>query len=448
MKTLNRRQFLRGASALGVAGLTLPMLPSLVRAQSADFPKRLVIFSSGNGTIAPNWVPQSTNGQLTGLSTILDPLEPHMDDLLVLEGLDLEVAKGSYQPAGGFHAHERGLGAVLTGQNLNTGDMEAGSGYANGISVDQFIANGMQGETALHSLQFGLCTRRHGVGWYNRDTMTYAGANQPLFAESDGELLFDQIFGEGVSAGGSYERIRDRRQSVLDFVKDDLRRVEAKISARDRQRLEQHHTAFRELETQLSQPAPSCDDPGQPGINNWFDENQMDAISDFQIAQMVQALACDRTRVATMQFGKGLGALSLRCIGMDDSWHSLSHEGDGNGSAQSKLTQMNTYIAGRFAKLIEMMKAIPEGDGTLLDNSIVIWVNELGKGNNHDHDDVPIVMAGGLQGYFDCTGRHVTLGERPNNDFLITLCHAFGHTDVTEFGRPELSSGPISELLA
>ncbi len=446
MKHIDRRTFLRGAGAFGAASLALPLLPSLGHSQATDFPKRLVIFMSANGTIAPNWVPSSTNGNLTGMSTILEPLERHMDDLLVLEGLDIKVAKQQHQPRTGFHAHERGLGAVLTGMPLTEGPMEANSGYANGISIDQYIANGMMGQTGIHSLQVGMVTRRHGAGWYNRDTMTYAGPEQPLFAQSDGSQLFESIYG-GVSEGAAaYERIRKRRQSVLDFLKDDLRRVENRISSEDRQRLAQHHTAFRELETQLSEPAPTCDGPGAPGISNWMNENDMDAISAFQIRQTVQALACDRTRVATMQFGKGLGALSLRCIGYTDSWHGLSHEGDGNAEAQRKLTEMNRYIATRFALLIDEMKSIPEGDGTLLDNSLVIWVNELGKGNNHDHDDVPIVMAGGLQNTFDCNGRHVTLGERAHNDFLITLAQAFGH-EIGQFGLPELCSGPIDQLL-
>ena len=173
----------------------------------------------------------------------------------------------------------------------------------------------------------------------------------------------------------------------------------------------------------------------------------MDAVSDFQIKQTVQALACDRTRVATIQFGKGLGALSLRCIGHDDGWHTLSHEGDSNGTARRKLTELNTYIAGRFAKLLEEMKAVPEGNGTLLDHSVVLWVNELGKGNNHEHKDVPIVMAGSLGGHFRTGGRHVRFGERNTNDLLITLCQAFGHRDVTHFGIRELCQGPLTELL-
>jgi hypothetical protein len=443
-RKMDRRRFLRGAGALGAASLALPVLPSLLQAQDL-FPKRLVVFFSGNGTIAPEWSPTSENGRLTSMSNILEPLAEHMNDITVLEGLDIKVARNEWQGASGFHAHERGLGGILTGQNLSTGDMEAGSGYATGISVDQFIANSLQGQTNLHSLQVGMITRRHGSGWYNRDTMTYAGDGQPLFAESDGTKLFDRIFGETTGTAVTVERARDRRASVLDFLREDMSRVEKELSAEDRERVAEHHTAFRELEDRLSQPLPTCEAPGG-GFNEWFDQDNMSAISDFQIEQTVRALACDLARVATFQYGKGLGGLSLRPIGLSDSWHSLSHEGDSNADAQAKLTQLNRYIAGRFAKLLTEMKSVPEGDGTMLDNSVVLWLNELGKGNNHDHDDVPIVMAGSLGGVFKEGGRHVQFGERPHNDLLITLCHAFGQ-QVQTFGRPELCSGPLSELL-
>lgn len=450
-ETIGRRAFLAGAGAAGMAGavgLSLPLLPSLGHTSPNDFPKRLVVFFSANGTIAPNWRPESSDGTITDLSRILEPLRPHLDDLAVIEGLDLDVGRHKWQP-GGFHGHERGLGGILTGQNLRLGDFVEGSGYADGESVDQFIADRMKGATDIHSLQVGINTPRHGNGDYNRDTMVYADAGKPRFHQDDGEKLFDTIFGDGATRPEVYKRIRKRRRSVLDFLKSDLERLRGRVSSEDRERLERHATKYRKLESKLEQPPPECQGSAPPeSIDRWRNENNMDEISQFQIQQTVQALACDRTRVATIQFGKGLGALSLRCIGLDDRWHSLSHEGDGNQSAQEKLTKMNRYIAERFSLLLDEMKSIPEGDGTLLDNSVVLWVNELGKGNTHDYDDVPIVMAGNLQGFFETGGRHLEFDGRPHNDLLITLCHAFGHTDVDEFGIPDLCSGPIRELMA
>ena len=134
-------------------------------------------------------------------------------------------------------------------------------------------------------------------------------------------------------------------------------------------------------------------------------------------------------------------------VGYSDSWHSLSHDSDSDIAAQDKLVLLNKYIAARYAKILTEMKKIKEGDGTMLDNSLVVWVNELGKGNNHRYDDIPIVMAGNLQGVMNCDGRHVQLGNRSSNDLLVTILHAFGYAENV-FGVPGLCSGPINELLA
>lgn len=445
-QNFGRRRFLRGVGALGTTSMALPLLPSLGHA-AAHPPKRLVVLCSGNGTIPANWRPSSKAGALTSLGTILAPLERHKAELMVIEGLDLSVARRTWQPRG-FHAHERGLGGILTGRPLLLGDWVNGSGYASGISVDQFIANKLAGQTSIHSLQVGLICKP--ITSLNRVALSYAGSADPRFAENDGSKLFQRIFADSSPDTTAAKRIRDRRRSVLDYLSGDLTRLHSRLSAADRLRLSQHTQEFRDLEKQLSEidPGATCASPAKPTVASWVNEQKMTAISDVQIKQTVMALACDRTRVATIQFGRGLGGLSLRCIGKTDNWHSLSHESYTNLDANSKLTELNTYIAGRFAALLDEMKAVREGDGTLLDNSVVLWVNELGRGNSHSHDDLPVVIAGNLQGFLNSTGRHIQLGDRSTNDLLITLCHGFGYTDVVRFGQPELCTGTIDELLA
>ena len=183
-----------------------------------------------------------------------------------------------------------------------------------------------------------------------------------------------------------------------------------------------------------------------------MDDFALEGISEFQIKQTVQALACNRTRVATIQFGAGLGGL-LRFKkpsgNGSDQWHHLSHENwRTNAYARGRLTEINRLAADRFALLLSEMKRFKEADGsTLLDNSVVLWVNEMGKGNNHEYADVPIVMAGRLGGALKKGGRHLHYGERHHNDLLITLCHAFGHQEVSSFGKEALCSGPLDELL-
>lgn len=445
---LSRRAFLRGASAMGVASMALPLFSSMGYSAPSDYPKRLIVFFSGNGSIASSWTPQSSNGKLTELSPILAPLERHRAKLTVLEGIDLTCAKSSWQPKGGFHGHERGLGGILTGTHLNVGTFEAESGYANGVSLDQFLADRIRDPNALHSAQIGLATRYN--SWRNRETLSYQDANKPVFHESNGRKLFSRFFGDSPDTSPLYARTQQRRQRVLDYLKDDLRRVKSQISAEDRIRLEQHEYAFTELEDMLSRPALSCRGEEPPQQLDWVDPMNMEFLCDFQFQQLAAAMACDRFRVATIQFGAGLGALKLPFVGLpDEHWHTISHEGDNNAEAQQKLVRVNTYIAERFATLLDALDAMPEGEGeTLLDHSVVLWVNELGKGNVHTYDDIPIVMAGKLHGKLVTGNRHVRYGTRHTNDLLITLAHAFGFTDTTTFGIPELCSGPLTELLA
>ena len=179
-KPLARRRFLQGAGALGAASLALPLLSSHGFAAGTDYPMRLIVFFSGNGTLAKQWTPQSSDGRITTFSPILKPLERHKDKIAVVEGLDLECAQREWQPGKGFHGHERGLGGILTGTNLNLGKFEANSGYANGISIDQWLANRIHDPDAIHSAQIGLVTRPN--KWANRETMCYAGREQaPVF---------------------------------------------------------------------------------------------------------------------------------------------------------------------------------------------------------------------------------------------------------------------------
>ena len=446
MKT-NRRTFLRGsAGALGAISLAFPLLPSLTNASDPDFPTRLVVFFSGNGTIRNSWLPSASDGRITSMSRILAPLERHLPKLAVVDGMLTAAAQAEYQPKRGFHGHERGIGAVLTGMPLNLGDMVEGSGYAQGISVDNYIANLLGDESALGNLSVGLMTRRHGNGDYNRDTMSYLGDGDPRFMESDGSILFSRIFGELSGDRDAYQRITDRRQSVLDFVRGDLRRLESRISSEDRLRLAKHQEAFRNLERQLAEPPPVCEEPTLTAPDRWDNANNFDQIVDFQLSQTVKALECDRTRVVSMQFGKGLGTVPLRVMdrGVSESWHSASHQD--YPAWEDHMVGMNTFIAETFASLLDRMDAVREGSGTLLDHSVVLWVNEHGDANVHRYDNIPVVIAGGGHDFFKTGGQLINVGGQTNNDLLISLCHAFGATDVSEFGLRELCTGPMSAL--
>ncbi|MEL6340889.1 MAG: DUF1552 domain-containing protein [Myxococcota bacterium] len=449
--TTTRRHFLRGAAgSFGTASLALPLLPSLARAQDADaYPLRLVILFNGNGTIRDSWLPQHQDGRVTQLSPILSPLQRHLEKLMVVDGLSLEAAKGEYQPKGGFHGHERGLGCLLTGRRLELGNFVEKSGYPAGPSLDNLLASRLGEESPLGALAVGILSRQHYGGDHNRSTMSYFGADQPKFMQSDGSKLFSTIFGEPTESEAAYQRTRARRSSVLDFLREDLARVEARISTEDKRRLEKHTAAFRSLEQQLEQGPPACEPITLAEPSDWLDASNVDAITAFQFEQTVQALTCDRTRVAAIQFGNGLGGVPLTPIGDDysgQSWHESSHLTD--SASVGDMVAINTFVAGKLAYLLDLMDAVPEGDGTLLDHSLVLWVNELANGELHTYDGSPLVMAGGASGAFKTGGAFEDVAGRTNNDLALAILHAFGFTDVQEFGMREVTSGPLEQLRA
>ncbi|MEO1480863.1 MAG: DUF1552 domain-containing protein [Myxococcota bacterium] len=451
--TFDRRRFLYGgAGALGTATLSLPLLPSLARAQSEEsvFPLRLVVFFSGNGTIRDAWMPQHDSGRITALSPILRPLEPHLDKLMVVDGLNLEAANHQYQPKSGFHGHERGLGCILTGRRLELGPYTEGSGFPAGQSVNTYLSDRLGDASPLGSLPVGILSRPNNQD-LNRTTMSFLGPDQPQFMEYDGAKLFTQIFGQQGQSEQVYQQTLRRQRSVLDFLNADLKRVQERLSSEDRIRLDKHLDTFETLERQLTQTIPACEATTLPQPQNWLDANESETTATFQLTQTVEAMACDRVRIATVQFGGGLGGVSLRAIGDPEyanreSWHYSSHNSD--EESVENIVAINTFIAGKFAQLLDLMDSVVEGERTLLDNSIVLWVNELANGQHHTYDSIPLVVAGGGKDYFKTGGTFVDVGGRTNNDLLLSLIHAFGFSDVSEFGMEGLTTGPLDALRA
>jgi hypothetical protein len=174
------------------------------------------------------------------------------------------------------------------------------------------------------------------------------------------------------------------------------------------------------------------------------DENFQE-VSRLQIDLMVMALTCDMTRVASLLWTSATSNQTYPFLGFIDKHHELSHEGDSNTTAQNKLTDINTFYAGELAYLMQKLEAVPEGQGTMLDNTLIVWGNELGKGNSHSHHPIPIVLAGGAQGYFRM-GRSMTVGDIIHNRLLVSLCHYMGLTDQETFGNLDAGNGPLNGL--
>jgi hypothetical protein len=433
----SRREFVRN---LGIGAASLPFvlnLPSLGFANTLARKQRLVVIFSPNGTLPPKFWPDEKGESFT-LKEICKPLEPLQDRTLFLKGLCDKIR-------GDGDGHMRGIGCLLTGIELFPGNIQGGSdtpaGWSKGISIDQEIKNFLQAQpetrTRFGSLEFGVLVPERADTWTR---MVYAGANKPIAPIDDPYQMFNKLYG----------RARDEAHlaSILDDVQEDLQKIGSVVSAEDRQTLEEHASFVREMEQQFK--ASSNEEIGhavpqlEPDVRE-KNEN-LPKISKMQIDLMVNSFANDFARIATLQYTNSVGGAKMSWLGVDEGHHELSHKSDDDKDAQDKLLKINTWYCEQLAYLAQRLAETPEpgGQGSLLDNTLIIWTNELGKGNSHTLDNIPFLCVGGGMDWK--MGRSHHLGNVPHNRFLLALAHGFGH-HLEKFGNPNFcSAGPLTGL--
>jgi len=419
---------------LGVAGLGLPLVPMLEReVEGAVLPKRLILLCSANGTIHEQWKP-GFDGTTLQLSPILAPLEAHKQDLVVVDGLGWRYDDGPGVDHMRICMLWNGT-PMLEGNEFqnNTGDKPCGWGAA--ISVDQFIAGQLGQETPFASLEFGV--QNGGAHIYSR--VSYAGPNQPIPPEDDPYAMFDRLFSEFGHSEAELARLRARRQSVIDVVKGNLDGLQTKVAAADRLKIEAHLDAVRKIEQRLDSTV-TCE---VPMLGEQFDPSANDnfpLVSRLQIDMMVMAMACDLTRVASLLWASAGSNIRYTWLGLETQHHTIAH--DSSEPARNQIAAINTWHAGELAYLIEALKAVPEGEGTMLDNTLIVWGNELADGWTHAQQPSPIVLAGSAGGALQ-TGRYLDFGEQRHNRLLVSICNLMGLPEVTSFGELDDGSGPL-----
>ncbi|MCC9603163.1 DUF1552 domain-containing protein [Stieleria sp. JC731] len=452
MSRLNdgRRRFLRD---LGVGAAVLPFLgrlPSLNAAESGaaetirdgkpvPAPKRLVIMFSPNGTLPSEFWPDEfdPNGRLA-LKPMLAALEPFRDQTLILKGINNQVG-------GDGDNHMRGMSCLLTARQLNPGNIQGGghtpAGWASGISIDQEVRNHFQSsdstQTRFGSLEFGVAVPDRADPWTR---MCYAGSDRPVAPIDDPEQMFQKLY------GGAQDR--QTVSSILDHVRDDIAKVSKRLSTTDRQMLDQHLQNVRQLEREIEaaateatlvHPEPEID----PNIELVNDNTP--AISRMQIDLLVNSLANDMTRVATLQFMRSVGQARMRWLDIEEGHHSLSHEPDNDENAHQKLHRINSWFAGELAYLAKRLSEIPEPgreNESMLDNTQIVWLNELGKGNSHTLDNIPFLLVGGGSGFH--TGRAIDFKGVAHNRLWLAIANGLGHHELKSFGSPEFcTDGPL-----
>lgn len=449
---LSRRSLLGGlVGGAALAPVALPLLGSLpARGQTPTFPKRFLVFFTPNGTNPETWFPAPGQTETDFvLGPVHQPLLPFRDRLLLTRGIamqSLEVGPGE--------PHQRGMGAVLSGTHLQEGTFVGGdgslAGWGDGISVDQHIANHIGNQTAKKSVELGVRV----LGSEVRHRINYAGPAQPLPPQTDPRLAFNALFGSFSGVPGSQEAAeaeaqRARRRRVLAAARQQFFALRPRLSSADRQKIDQHHTYVAEMEHRLEAYGvfgEGCAVPPQPPfLLSPEHENNMDEVSRLQIDLMVMALACDVTRVGTLQFSSGANNIRFPHLASYSDDHQLSHAGPSDTTSIDEWSTRQRWYAGELAYLLSRLDSIPEGEGTLLDNTLIFWCSELAQGNTHSHADMPFLLAGGGGGF--ATGRYVQYANRSHNDLLVSLMNAFGVPGDT-FGDPNYSTGPLPGLYA
>ncbi len=456
-RRLGRRAILRGA---GVS-LALPWLEAMsgrTRRAHAAAPRRLVVFFTPNGTIRENWIsPLVTSPTQFTLGRILAPLEAHKQNIVVLEGVDnVSSTKGPGDD------HMRGMGSMLTGTELLPGSTQGGAGVpaglAGGLSVDQHMVQTLKPGTRFPSLELGVQAGSQGTVW---GYSNYRAPGQALPLDNSPRSIFDRIFSDTLIAGSDNSaalRLRAQRKSVLDAVRESYRVLNPKLGAADKKRLDQHLTTVDELQQRMFAQAPteitakSCLRPSRSMLDGKGNDN-FPIVGKAQMDLLVMALACDLTRAATIQWSNSVGQPKFSWLPtpLTRGHHDYSHDPDKNPDGTPHptvevLTLINIWYAEQFAYLLSEMKKIPEDGGTMLDNSLVLWCNELSRGNAHSHPDMPFVLAGGAGGRLK-TGRYLKFaGTVPHNNLLVSILNAFD-IPATTFGNPAYCTGALAGLI-
>lgn len=439
--TVSRRLFLRGA---GVA-LALPALELVGHATPSDeAPVRFCGIFAPHGMHMPSWTPGS-EGTLAGLPPTLQPLAAHQASINVLSRFENHPASITTEEFAGSHA--RGTGAFLTSRRLAFTDNF--SEVTNGISLDQVMANALRRETPLPSLELGVrggsttgdcedgysCAYLHNISW--------SGPGQPAPKETDPRALFERLAGvhnpgKGPS-GPSPAAQRDLR--ILDSVLEEANALDGRLGQADKAKLGEYLESVRDVERRLEDfdgSSISCGDlppaPGEPGDYQQHVRLMLDLIA--------LAFKCDMTRVATFMMENPFSSRSFDFLGIDDDHHYLSHHG-GSSDKIDKIERINLWQTEQVAYFLDQLAGVDEGDGSLLDNSMVFYSSEFGDGDDHYHHDLPVLLAGGACGQF-ATGRHIRVSDRrPIADLGLTMLGAMGLPD-TSFG--EDGNAVVSEL--
>jgi len=433
-KHLSRRTFLNG---VGVT-LALPLLESMIPAatvlgQTVARPRtRLGCIYFPHGAIMPKWTP-AADGAGFELTEILQPLKPFYDQVNVISGLRHALAYGS----GATANHNRSAAAFLSGAFA-----EVGAQASLGITVDQIAAQKIGQDTPLPSIELTIedpsLNCGDGLSCSYRDTISWQGPHSPLPMQNNPQVVFERLFGDGNTADQRKVR-REQSLSLLDSVLGEAAALQRKLPASDRGRLDQYLSDVREIERRVQKAGQQLSDdlpvPAAPtGVPKDVEEH-IKLMYDLQVL----AWQAEITRVSTFLMCKELSTATYPKSGVRDAFHTLSHHSNVRDNID-RFAALNTYHVALLAYFLDKLRSTPDGDGTLLDHSMVLYGSGMSDGNQHNHTDLPIILAGGASGRLK-GGRHL---RNPKNTPMANLLVSMLDTLEVPMDKLGDSTGELS----
>lgn len=441
--SFTRRNLIHSSLA---ATILFPLLEANRAQAAAAFPTRLLVVTTPNGTRDKLFWPSGTETNFT-LNTLTAPLQPFKNRLTFLKGIKLNDALQNGALGGTLGSeHARGTGGMLTARPLNAGTQfksfgNTTSGWGSGQSIDQYLAERFGAQTTFKSLQLGVHVRDTEV----RARISYRGSNQPNPPREDPADVFKTLFG-----GLATDRLAAQRSSVFDVTRTEVQRVMAKVGADDRSKLDAHLTSLRDVEQRLTK-APegtgaSCKKPTMQTVDLKADDQYL-AAGRLQTDLAAAALACNQTRFITLQWSYSESEHLFQFLNINGNHHNISHDFSQSGAGYDNYNKIQTWYAEQVRYLLERLDSYPEGSGTLLDNTLVLWATEIGESTQHALTNMPYVLAGGAGGKIR-PGRFMDYSAKPkdNNQMLVSIAHALGAEDLTHFGDPIGAAGPLPGL--
>lgn len=421
---VSRRELMRGMGAALVAAPFMDLLARAPKARAAGVAKRVIFWFTPNGTVHRHWRPTGSGASYAfDAGSILEPLTDHRQQLLVLDELNFVNTRGGN--------HEGGMEHMLTGG----GD----------ISLDQYLASKIGGSTAFPSIE--LAVQSSGWGATIQTRMSYDAAHNFVHPEDNPAAAYQRLFG-GVSATpGAVDPKATSRRSVIDLVKGELNALQRDLGHDERVKLDAHLEALRSMERRVGSALSgvACGQAIAPVVSDAQSNSNFPLVGAAQMDLLVAAAACGLSRVLSLQWSHTVSPAITSWTGASEAHHELSHKDDSNVAGVAAFVESERWFSSQFALLLDKLAATPEpdGSGSLLDTSVVVWAKELGDSRLHDHVSVPFVLAGGGNGYLR-PGRSLKLGGAPHQQLLVSLCQSLGLNDTT-FGAGNVQ-GPLAGL--